>query len=250
LGVKVGDRFTLSGQATHEQMRNRTMTVAGIYDVGIPDIEKRMVYISLAEAQSLYDLSGQSTEVIITLRQIGQEAAVVAAISPDLSGYEIATWETNFPELKTAVQTKGAAMSIFGVVMLVIAGIGILNLLLIAVYERTREIGLMGALGMKPAQISVLFLLEGAMMGLVGVAFGVVLGLIINISIRQVGMDFSQFTSMTDYTALISTRIYPSFGLERVLQRTLTALVVVLLASFYPAREAARHEPAEALHYV
>ncbi len=64
-------------------------------------------------------------------------------------------------------------MNIFSVIILLIAGIGILNLLLMAVYERTREIGLLGAMGLKPRQISLLFILEGTLMGLVGVAAGI-----------------------------------------------------------------------------
>jgi ABC-type lipoprotein release transport system permease subunit len=131
-----------------------------------------------------------------------------------------------------------------------IAGIGILNLLLMAVYERTREIGILGALGLKPRQISLLFVLEGAMMGLVGVAFGVALGLVFNGILGQVGFDYSQFSSVTEYTALISGRVYPTLGTEKLVQRGLTALIIAILASFYPAREAAQKEPAEALHFV
>jgi ABC-type lipoprotein release transport system permease subunit len=250
MGVAVGDRITLVGRATHEQMRRRTMTVAGIYDVGLADIEKRTIYISLGEAQALYDLSGQSSEVVISLQQLGQEAAVISALKPALPGYEMDSWETSFPDMQKAIETKGAVMNVFSVIMLLIAGIGILNLLLMAVYERTREIGLLGALGLKPRQISTLFVLEGAMMGLVGVAFGVGLGLFINILVGRVGLDYSQFASLTEYTALISGRIYPTLGLERLLQRVLTAAIVAVLASFYPAREAAHNEPAIALHYV
>jgi putative ABC transport system permease protein len=250
MDVAVGDRITLVGRATHEQMRRRTMTVAGIYDVGLVDIEKRTIYVSLAEAQDLYDLRGQSTEVVISLQRLGQEATVIGAWRPALAGYEIDSWETNFPDLQKAIGTKGTVMNVFSVIMLIIAGIGILNLLLMAIYERTREIGLLGALGFKPRQISVLFVLEGTTMGLVGVTFGVGLGLLINVLLGQVGFDYSQFASLTEYTALISGRIYPTLGMERLLQRTLTALIVATLASFYPAREAARNEPAIALHYV
>jgi len=80
MGLQVGDRFTLAGQATHQQMRQRTMTVAGIYDVGMRDIEKRTLYMSLAEAQDLYGLTGQSTEVVISLRKLGEEPAVITAL--------------------------------------------------------------------------------------------------------------------------------------------------------------------------
>ena len=248
--VGVGDRVTLVGQASHEQLRQRTMTVVGIYDIGMGEIEKRSIYVSLAEAQDLYDLDGSATEVIVTLEKIGQEAPVVSALEAALPGTEIASWETNFPELVSALTTKGGVMNIFGVIMLLVAGIGILNLLLMAVYERTREIGLLGAMGLKPRQISLIFLTEGAVIGLVGVVAGVVLGLLINISFGVVGLDYSQFSSLTEYTALINDRIYPSLGLEKIVQRTLTAIIISILAAYFPARAAAQHEPAEALHYV
>ena len=250
MSVKVGDSFTLVGRATHQQMRHRTMTVAGIYDVGMPDIEKRTLYISLAEAQSLYDLSGQSTEVAITLKKLGQEAVVMNALDPDLPSYEISSWQTNFPELQQALDTKGGVMNVFSVIILIIAGIGILNLLLMAVMERTREIGLLGALGMKPRQISWLFILEGALIGLVGVVFGVALGIALNGLLGQVGMDFSKFSTVTQYTALISGRVYPTLGTEKIVQRVLTVVIIATLASLLPAHEAAQNEPAQSLHYV
>ncbi len=106
MGVGVGDRFTLAGRATHEQMRSRTMTVAGIYDIGMSDIEKRTIYMSLAEAQDLYGMSGQVTEVAISLKQIGQEPAVINALKPALPGVEFASWQTSFPELEAAIATK------------------------------------------------------------------------------------------------------------------------------------------------
>jgi ABC-type lipoprotein release transport system permease subunit len=250
MGVQVGDRVTLTGRSTHEQMRRRTMTVVGIYDLGIPDIEKRTVYISLGEAQDLYGLTGQSTEVAIVLKQLGQEASVIAALKPGLPGYEIESWDMNYPELKSALGTKGAVMNIFSVVILMIAGIGILNLLLMAVYERTREIGLLGALGFRPGQISLLFILEGTLIGLVGVAIGIVIGLLINGSLKRVGLDFTAFSSVTSYTALISGRVYPSWGVDKLLMRALTVAIIATLAAVIPAREAAGHEPAQALHYV
>jgi putative ABC transport system permease protein len=250
MDVGVGDRITLAGRATHEQMRSRTMTIVGIFDVGLTDIEKRTVYISLSEAQTLYDLPGESTEVIIFLKRIGQEPAVIAALKPLLPDYEIDSWETNFPELQATIGTKGGVMNIFSVVIMLIAGIGILNLLLMAVYERTREIGLLGAMGFKPREISLLFILEGTMMGLVGVGAGIVMGLLINLVLGVVGLDYSSFANVAEYMALISGRIYPTLGLEKLPQRALTVAIISALAAFIPAREAAQREPAEALHYV
>jgi ABC-type lipoprotein release transport system permease subunit len=231
-------------------MRRRTMTIVGIYDVGVADIEKRTVYISLQEAQELYGLPGQATEVMVSLQRMGQEDEVVAAIQPQLPGYEIDTWKTAFPEMEQTIEMKNSVMDMFGVVILAIAGIGILNLLMMAVYERSREIGILGALGMKPRQITFLFLIEGALMGVVGVALGAALGVGMNFLLGRVGIDYSQFASITEYTALISGRIYPTLGLEKLLQRAIIAVVIAVLAAYYPAYEAAHKEPAKALHFV
>lgn len=249
MNVNVGDKITLVGRAPHEQMRKRTMTIAGIYDLGLRDIEKRSVFMSLGEAQSLYDLEGP-TEVAILLHKIGDENQVINAMKPAVGNVEMETWATLFPELETALNRKGGVMDVFGVIIMVIAGIGILNLLLMAVFERTREIGLMGALGVKPRQISWMFVIEGAIMGLLGVALGLLLGLAINGLLGQAGIDMSKFSGLTDYMALIEGKVYPTLGLDRFAQRAVTVLIVAVLASLYPAREASRHEPAKALHFV
>jgi len=250
MDVGVGDRITLTGRATHEQMRRRTMNVIGIYDLGMPDIEKLTVYMSLAEAQALYDLPGQSTEVAVFLDQIGGERKLIDELAPDLPGVEIDTFEDSYPELQYALASKGQVMDIFSIIILGIAGIGILNLLLMAVYERTREIGVLGAIGIKPRQISLLFILEGTLIGLVGVAAGIVLGLLFNGIMRAVGLDFTAFSGMTSYMALISEKIYPSWGVGRLLSRALTVAIIAALAAVIPAIEAARRDPADALHYV
>jgi ABC-type lipoprotein release transport system permease subunit len=250
MSVGVGDRFTLAGQAAHQQMRSRTMTVAGIYNIGMSDIEKQTLYVTLGEAQDLYGLNGQVTEIAISLKRIGDEPAVMNALRPGLGGDEITSWQTSFPELQQALATKGGAMNVFSIIIVAIVGIGILNLLLMAIYERTREIGVLAALGLKPYQISILFLLEGALMGLVGVAAGVVLGLLINVVLGQVGLDFGSLSSATTYTALISGKVYPTLGVDKLLQRSLTVVIITTLAALYPAYEASQREPAEALHYV
>jgi ABC-type lipoprotein release transport system permease subunit len=250
MGLKVGDRFTLVGSDIHKQNRQRAMTVVGIYDIGLASNEKGTLYISLGEAQSLYGLPGQSTEVDVTLNKLGQEDAVVAALAPALPGYEVESWQQNFPELTSAVNQKTAVMNVFSVIITIIAGIGILNLLLMAVYERTREIGLLGAMGLKPGQIALLFILEGTMIGVVGVIAGAILGLVFNSSFGYIGFDYSQFSSVTQYMALISGKVYPTLGLGSLLGRALTIIVIATLAAWLPATEAARREPAEALHYV
>ena len=167
-----------------------------------------------------------------------------------LPGYEIESFEANYPDLASAINTKSGVMNIFSVIIIAIAGVGILNLLLMAVYERTREIGVLGAMGLKPAQISLLFILEGIMIGLVGVAVGIVFGLAINGLLMKVGLDFGTYSTITSYMALIKDKIYPTWGIEKLLMRASMVVIISALAALIPAIEAGRREPAEALHFV
>ncbi len=250
MNVKVGDRITLVGRSQHEQMRQRTMTIIGIYDLGMADIEKQTVYVSLGEAQGLYDLPGQTTEVAIFLQHLGQESTIIAGMKPSLPGYEIESFEANYPDMASAINSKGGVMNIFSVIIIAIAGVGILNLLLMAVYERTREIGVLGAMGLKPRQISLLFILEGTMIGLVGVAAGIILGLALNGMLMRTGLDFGSMTQAASYMALIKDKVYPTWGVEKLLMRASTVAIISALAALIPAMEAGRREPAEALHFV
>jgi ABC-type lipoprotein release transport system permease subunit len=111
---------------------------------------------------------------------------VVAALAPAMPDYEVLSWDKNYPELANAVTSKNVVMDI---IIEVIAGIGVFNLLLVAVFGQTREIGLLGAMGLKPRQIASLFVLEGAMIGIVGVTAGVALGITLNAGFGQVGFD-------------------------------------------------------------
>jgi ABC-type lipoprotein release transport system permease subunit len=248
--VTVGDRITLVGAGLHNQTAKRTMSVVGIYDLGLTEIEKKNMYISIKEAGYLFGLTGQSTEVVVSLEKLGQEPGVIRQLKSVLPSTEVDSWENNYPELGMALGRKNGVMNIFGVIILLIAGIGILNLLLMAVFERTREIGILGALGIKPRQIGLMFVLEGTIMGVIGLVAGALLGLIVNGVLGQVGMDYSAYAGMTEYMALITGRVYPTLGLENLWQRGVTVLVIAILSSLYPAREASLKEPAAALHTV
>lgn len=250
MNIEVGDRITMVGNSKNEQARQRTMTIVGIYDVGVPSVEKTTIYMSLMEAQQLFGLDGQVTEIVISLKQIGQEAGVVNAINASAPGYEVESWETSIPDLKQTLEMKTGVMSIFGVFMLGIAAIGILNLLMMAVFERTREIGIVGALGLKPWQITIIFLLEGILIGVMGAVIGAIFGTAINGVLGYYGIDYSAFADLTEYTALISGRIYSQIVPMKVLQHAVTVAIIAALAALYPAIEASRREPAEALHYV
>jgi ABC-type lipoprotein release transport system permease subunit len=250
LDVSVGDRVTLIGRRQNESMRQHSMTIIGVYDLGLPEAEKGMVFITLSDAQSLYNLRDQETEVAISLESVGQEKALMSALLVDLPDYEVDSWETLRPELRQTMDIKATFTSIFGLIVLLIASIGILNLMLMAVFERTREMGVLAALGMKGRQLMGLFLLEGIFIGFVGAVIGCILGWALVWAVGQVGLDFSFASQAGEITALMGERIYPSISIMDIIGNGIAVMVIAALASLYPALQASRKEPAEALHHV
>lgn len=251
LQVTVGENVTLLGRSKNESMRQHNFTVVGIYDLHMPDAEKGTVFIPLADAQTLYNLRGQATEAAISLKQIGTEGEVLAALKAQLPGYEVDSWQTLKGDLRETLDTKFAFTSFFGIVVIFIASIGILNLMLMAVFERTREMGVLAALGLKGRQVMGLFLLEGSLIGVVGAVVGCGLGFALIAVMGSVGLDFSKFTSgLGDLGALMGNKLYPSITLAALFSRAVLVVVITAIASIYPAWQASRKEPAQALHHV
>ena len=251
LQVTVGDNVTLLGRSKNEAMRQHNFIVVGIYDLHMPEAEKSTVFIPLIDAQTLYNLRGQATEAAIFLKQIGTEGEVLTALKAQLPNYEVDSWQTLKGDLRETLDTKFAFTSFFGIVVLFIASIGILNLMLMAVFERTREMGVLSALGMKGRQIMGLFLLEGSWIGVVGAVVGCGLGFALIALVGSVGLDFSKFASgLGDIGALMGNKLYPSLTLDALLSRAALVVVITAIASIYPAWQASRKEPAQALHHV
>ncbi|MEZ4514010.1 MAG: FtsX-like permease family protein [Chloroflexota bacterium] len=250
LNVAVGDRVTLLGQRKDQSMRQATMTIVGIYSLGLGDAEKGLVYINLPTAQRLYNLREQETEVTITLDAVGQEDALIRSLAPELPNYEIDSFDTLRPEIRETLATKGAATAVIGFIVLLMAAIGILNLMLMAAYERTREMGVLAALGMKGRQIMGLFLLEGMFIGVVGGVLGCLVSWLLVWVVARVGIDLSYAQGTGDLTALLGSRLYPSIPLVNIAYYGVMVVFIAALASLIPAWQASHNEPAEALHHI
>jgi len=163
MAVTVGDRITLTGQALHEQMRNRTMTIAVFTMLGFL-ISKSGRYISPGWSPIFIQPDWPIDRSDDFTAPAWQETAVIGKIGPC---WRVMKWIHGRQTSQNCSRRckQSSVMKIFSVIILLISGIGILNLLLMAVFERTREIGILGALGLRPRQISLLFILEGRWWG-------------------------------------------------------------------------------------
>ena len=251
LEVSEGDRITLAGKRKNETMRQRTMTIAGIFNLGLGDAEKGLVFISLDEAGSLFNLRDQATEVTIALHSVGTEEQVIADLQASLPGYEVNSWLTINPGLTETLAFSQQIVNIFGLILITIACIGILNLMLMAVFERTREMGVLAALGLKGRQVMGLFLLEGTLIGLVGAVAGCILGWLLMLAYNAAGgWDMTAYSDVGELYALMGDALFAEINPASILQQGIIVAVMAALASLIPAWQAAGKEPADSLHYV
>ncbi len=175
----------------------------------------------------------------------------VRNLSHLLPGYEIDSWKTLNPEITDTMQIKEVFTMIFGLVVLIIASIGILNLMLMAVFERTREMGVLAALGWKGNQIMALFLLEGTFIGVIGAMIGGVLSWLIVTSLGKTGIDIGYAQEIGgEAIALLGRFLYPTISLLSIIKYMLIVIIIAALASIIPAWQASKNEPAQSLHHL
>ncbi len=254
LKVSVGDRVSLLGRRKDDSMRQRSMTVVGIFDLGLGEAEKSLVYMNLPAAQTLYNLRGEVTEVTVIMESMGQEDALIDDVAPKFPDHEVDSLQTLRPEFAEALATDRVFGWLVGGILLIMGGIGILNLMLMAVFERTREMGVLAALGIKGRQIMGLFVLEGAFIGLIGGAAGCLLSWLLVSWVGRNGIDFSAMvTDLEDageIYAMMGTVLYPAISASAIIAYGFAAVVIGALAALFPAWQASRREPAESLHFV
>lgn len=254
LGVTIGDRVNLLGRRKNESMRERNMTIVGIFNLGLGEAEKGFVFMNLATAQTLYNLRGEATEVAVILEKIGQEDALIRNIAPQFPNHEVDSIYTLRPEFGEALATNRMFGLLFGGILLLMGGIGILNLMMMAAFERTREMGVLAAMGMQGRHIMGLFVLEGAFIGLFGGIIGCIVSWLLVTWLGHVGIDFSAFTAdiqeAGEIYAMMGTQLHPAISPALIIAYGFAAVVIAALAALFPAWQASKREPAESLHFV
>ena len=254
LDVTIGDRVSVLGRRKNQSMRQHSMTIVGIFDLGLGEAEKSLLFMNLPTAQTLYNLRNEVTEVAVVLEKIGQENDLIDRVAPQFPDHEVDSIYTLRPEFAQALTTNRIFGVLFGGILLLMSAIGILNLMLMAVFERTREMGVLAALGIKGREIMGLFILEGAFIGLVGAVIGCIISWLLVRWLSERGINFGYYYQDIDEAgeiyALMGTHLYPDITISLIIMYGLAATFIAALASLIPARRAVKREPAEALHYV
>jgi ABC-type lipoprotein release transport system permease subunit len=245
LGLGVGQNVSLAIVNADGQPDQGIFTVRGLFSTGIPNYDEGTVFLPLARAQAFTRAGGRASTIIVLLHQQSDADRVALALQDP--GTTILTWEDLNAVLLQAVETGMAFYALLDAIVILVVAVVIANTLLMAVFERIREMGILAALGMKGRQIMLMFLLEAAALGLLGIAIGIVLGCIGVAYLSSNGIEIGEVASAAGNIAL-STTMRARFDPGTIISLSFWTLIIILLASLYPAWFAARREPVEALH--
>jgi ABC-type lipoprotein release transport system permease subunit len=242
LDLKVGDKADLLVNTSNGDVDEQLFTVRGIYSTGTSAYDRNTVLMPLAKAQTIAQAENHASIIFVLLKDQAQTDAVAAALQT--SNYQVVTWTKMNDLLIQAQDYADAFMVVLYLIVLGITATVIVNTLVMSVFERTREIGILLAIGMKSRRILAMFLAETGYLAVGGIVIGLILG----------GLAVAYFTKFGFYIGnmgitgiLISDTIYTYLTLNDTVTLSIIALVITLLAGLYPALLASRLEPVDAL---
>jgi ABC-type lipoprotein release transport system permease subunit len=249
LQVGIGDKVVLSATDTSGDLAGESFRVAGLFRTASLELDRSTVYLRLDESQTLFALGSAISELVAVVRDREAVPTVEAALRARLpTGVVVQSWEELAPLLVYLVDVFDEMAWIVYAAVFVAMAFGIANVLLMAVYERTREIGVVRAIGMSGRRVVGTVVLESLFLTFVGVVLGFALTAAALFALRD-GIDLSRFAK--GLTSLgVGTTVVPVVRPADFLTPSWVALATAVGSSLWPALRAARARPAEALRHV
>ncbi|HOB91850.1 MAG: FtsX-like permease family protein [Bacillota bacterium] len=248
----VGDKVTILFNTAFGSLQGVTFTIVGRIETGLKLLNEVVFYLPLDEAQRLLEMEGEATELLLVTPNREKVPDVLPEVEALLARFGAADKYValSYKETSDLISIMEISEAIFDsiyIFLVLLSCIVVVNTMIMIVRERTREIGMMSALGLESREILQLFAIEGGLMGVVGSLVGAVLGHLINSYLARVGLDYGAALSEMSADTLLNTMVHPVASIEVAIYSFVLGVVVVTIACFFPARRAAGLEPTEAL---
>jgi len=242
-----GSRLTLTFLDVDNNQVGAVFRVAGLYDINNSMVEKNTVFVKNTDLKQLTGISGDSFhKVIVKIDNIENTDKVTNLLNAQLADYEVLNWKKIQPDLAMMTEMVHLYYGIFMVVILAALAFGIVNTMLMVVLERTKELGMLTAIGMNKKKVFSMIMLESVFMSLIGGGIGMIISEGIILLTSKNGINFSQYAEGFEamgFSSHIFPQIEPMFFFEVAVLIILTGI----LASVYPARKALKLDPADAI---
>lgn len=232
LNRQLGDTVQLTTSSGTSDL----FTISGIFDFQSQVLNKGWVFSSRNRAESLYSLNGGVSEIDIKVKDVFAAADVSRSLASRFPALNWLSWQENNASLLSALQSQSSSSSVIQFFVLVAVTLGIASVLAVSAVQKSRQIGIMKALGALTGSVSRIFLIQGALLGLIGAVFGSVLGI-------GILKAFSYLTSRSSGQQLFLLELKPATFATAIL----IAMVAGTLAAYFPARRSASLNPIEVI---
>ncbi len=249
LKVGVGDEVTLLGSGRDGSFAAVVAEVAGIFDSGVAELDRTIAEMPLGLFQDVFYMNGSGHQVVVNAPRLGQVAELerqVAGLLPGDEDLVVQDWDALLPGLKQAIQADISSAVFMYAVLVILVAFSVLNTQLMSVLERTHEFGIVLALGLKPGRLGRLVMLETALMGLIGLLLGALIGGAVTAWLGVHGFTMPGMDEMGAKFNLPS-RLHPNVTIVSLLSGPAVVFLFSLLASVYPALRLRRLQPVEAM---
>jgi putative ABC transport system permease protein len=258
LGVGVGDNITLYALTKYDSRNADVFKIAGLLSTADPGINHSGVFMTYAAANDFLDLENSVTELDVAIAKdnsLPHFSRTVQGIQKNLQRDFPSLRVNTFLDLGAGVmeltRAKRASGFIIMGIILIIAVVGIFNTVFMSVYERIREIGVLRAHGMRPRDISTMFVLEGVITGLLGSALGVATGSLLNMQLVTAGIPMEKIGgSIATASYGVAGTVYGQWNIPAMTVVFLLGISVATLAGIIPARRASKIQVTEALRFT
>jgi lipoprotein-releasing system permease protein len=234
LGKGVGDPISITSPAG----KNFTLAITGLYDLKVQAVNRLWVLTPLAGAQAMFDYGNGVTAIEMKVKDVFAADQVAQQVRVQFAGQPIVVsdWKEQNAQLLSGLQSQGFSSIIIQTFVLASVVIAIASILAIKVLQRSRQIGILKAMGITDRNASLIFIYEGSMLGILGAVAGAILGIVMIVG-------FTVFTKQPDGSSILQITVDPMF----VLLSTSIAILAAVLAAAIPARKSSKLTPVEVI---
>ncbi len=250
LKVDLGGKVIALANRPDGSIGSEVFRIVGIFRSPSSNFDKTYIFVPIKTLQRMLGIGNNIHEFAIVTQNYNLAETVRDEIKQELSDkYEVLSYHDILPLLIMQMDLYKETMYIINMIIGLALIFGIINSMLMAVFERVNEIGVLMAIGMKNGKIFSMILLESLLIGIVGTVFGVLIGLGLNEILSAQGIDFSLFSKSLESWG-IGAVIYPHLSLENLITTFLMIPFITMLGAIYPAWKAIKLEPVAAIRYV
>jgi putative ABC transport system permease protein len=246
LQLKTGSKINVQMVDLNGDLSSKGFRVSGIYKTNNTTYDETHLFVLYDDLQSQLGIENNAAhEIAVIVKNADEAATIKPAIQEIAANLDVQTWKELSPEMSILTDTLDQYMYIFILIILLGLCFGIINTMLMAVLERTKEIGMLMAVGMNKRRIFSMIILESVMLTLSGGILGIIIGSGVTKIFETKPIDVSMFSEGLEKYGF-ATQIYTSLKIETIVIITILVIVTGILSAIYPARKALKLNPAEA----